>query len=84
MAIDAIQVERQVQSAKRDALVVEAADLAIITVRGSDRQSWLNGLLTCDLARLRAGEAAYVADHRVAQLDDEPERSPRPYRRDPR
>lgn len=59
MVIDAIHVERQVQSAKRDALVVEAADLAIITVRGSDRQSWLNGLLTCDLARLRAGEAAY-------------------------
>lgn len=59
MVTDAIHVERQVQSAKGDALVLEAPDLAIITVRGSDRQSWLNGLLTCDLARLRAGEAAY-------------------------
>ena len=60
MVIDAIHLERQLQSAKRDALVLEAPDLAIITVRGSDRQTWLNGLLTCDLARLRAGDATYA------------------------
>ena len=64
MVIDAIQGERQVQSAKRAALVVEAADLAIITVRGSDRQSWMNGLLTCDLARLRAGRGRVRAPRR--------------------
>ena len=49
MVTASVDVEEQVLSAKRGALVLEAPDLALITVRGSERQTWLNGLLTCDL-----------------------------------
>jgi len=59
MVTASVDVAQQVLSAKGGALVLEAPDLALITVRGSERQTWLNGLLTCDLAPLRAGDAAY-------------------------
>ena len=52
-------VESQVLAARSRALVVPAAALAVLTVTGSDRQSWLNGLVTCDLAKLAVGDAAY-------------------------
>jgi folate-binding protein YgfZ len=48
-----------IEIAKRAALVVPAADLATLVVTGSDRRTWLNGLLTCDLAPMKDGEAAY-------------------------
>jgi folate-binding protein YgfZ len=41
----------QVQAAKETALAVQHADLAVLVVTGKDRISWLNGLLTCDLAK---------------------------------
>lgn len=41
-------------------LVVEAADRAAITAIGKDVVSWLNGLVTCDLAKRGAREAAYA------------------------
>jgi folate-binding protein YgfZ len=46
-------------SVNHSLLVVRAAELAVIAVRGGDRISWLNGLLTCNVAKLSPGEAAY-------------------------
>lgn len=34
-------------------------DLGALVVTGSDRASWLNGLVTCDLVKRREGEARY-------------------------
>ncbi len=40
-------------------LVVRAASRGAVVVSGKDRIPWLNGLLTCDLAKLEPGQAAY-------------------------
>jgi folate-binding protein YgfZ len=46
--------------AKRDSVLsVLASDRAGIVVRGKDRLTWLNGLVTCDLAKLGRDAAAY-------------------------
>jgi len=49
----------QVQAAKETALAVQHADLAVLVVSGKDRITWLNGLLTCDLAKRAPGSAMY-------------------------
>lgn len=41
------------------ALLLPAKELGTITIRGKDRQTWLNGIITCDLAKLGEGQAAY-------------------------
>lgn len=47
-------------SAARDSvLLVPEPTRAGIVVRGKDRLSWLNGLVTCDLAKLGPGDGAY-------------------------
>lgn len=38
---------------------VRSADRTGIVLRGKDRMTWLNGLVTCDLAKRGANEAAY-------------------------
>jgi folate-binding protein YgfZ len=38
---------------------VEAKDLGVMVVTGGDRQTWLNGIVTCELAPLKPGGAAY-------------------------
>ncbi len=45
--------------AKNSLLVVRANELEVIVVRGADRITWLNGLLTCNVANLSPGQAAY-------------------------
>jgi len=47
------------EAASRGALLVEAPHLGTIAVGGPDRQSWLNGLLTSDVAKLERGQASY-------------------------
>jgi folate-binding protein YgfZ len=47
------------EAASRGALLVPAPHLGTIAVSGKDRQSWLNGLLTSDVAKLRPGHASY-------------------------
>jgi tRNA-modifying protein YgfZ len=49
----------QVQAAKEGALAVQHADLATLAVTGKDRVTWLNGLLTCELAKRAPGDAVY-------------------------
>jgi folate-binding protein YgfZ len=47
------------EAASKGALVVRAPELGTVAVTGRDRQSWLNGLVTSDLARLGPGMASY-------------------------
>ena len=41
------------------ALVLRAPTLATLAITGKDRQTWLNGLVTCELAARRVGDGAY-------------------------
>src|SRR5215470_14598973 len=52
-------VEEQLAKVRTAAVAYAAHDMATCKVTGGDRQSWLNGLVTCDLAPLQAGQAAY-------------------------
>jgi folate-binding protein YgfZ len=54
-----LSVKEQVTAARRAALVVAEPDLTAFTVTGSDRLSWLNGMLTCELATRKPGDAIY-------------------------
>jgi tRNA-modifying protein YgfZ len=46
--------------AAKDALIgVKLIDRAGIVLTGKERSSWLNGLVTCDLAKLEVGQGAY-------------------------
>lgn len=47
------------RAARESVLVVRLADRAGIRLRGKERTSWLNGLVTCDLAKLGEHDAAY-------------------------
>jgi folate-binding protein YgfZ len=49
----------QVAAARRAALAVEEGDLQVWRITGADRLSWLNGMLTCDLANAKPGDAVY-------------------------
>jgi folate-binding protein YgfZ len=73
----------QVQAAKEGALAVQHAELAALVVTGKDRVTWLNGMLTCELAKRAAGSAVYglVVERKghvladvVAVVDDSGER----------
>lgn len=57
--IDGVDVRRALAAASTSALAVPAPELAAFVVTGKDRQTWLNGLVTCDLAPLKVGDAAY-------------------------
>lgn len=49
----------QLEAARQSALIMTAPDLGTIVVTGADRKSWLNGLVTCDLAKLSVGQGAF-------------------------
>lgn len=67
-------------AARRRAGLIDRSDLARIVVSGQDRASYLNGLLTNDIAALGAGQGCYaayltpqgrmIADLRVYELGD--------------
>ncbi len=50
-------VEEQVAWSRASALILAAEERCVFVVTGADRLSWLNGLLTCQLANRREGEA---------------------------
>lgn len=52
-------IDRQRLAAESAALVHPRPDLAALIVTGNDRQSWLNGLVTCELAGRKPGEGVY-------------------------
>jgi folate-binding protein YgfZ len=47
------------RASRENVLVVPAADRAAILITGKDRTSWLNGLVTCELAKRERGQGAY-------------------------
>jgi tRNA-modifying protein YgfZ len=52
-------VELQRRAADEAALIHARPDLAALIVTGKDRQSWLNGLVTCELAGKKPGDGVY-------------------------
>ncbi|AKV02465.1 Folate-dependent protein for Fe/S cluster synthesis/repair in oxidative stress [Labilithrix luteola] len=52
-------IQEQARAAHGSVLVVPMADRAAILLTGKDRSSWLNGLVTCDLAKLGSEDGAY-------------------------
>src|SRR5208282_1777623 len=53
-----MDTKRQVEAARSSALAIPS-DRSTLTVMGTDRLTWLNGLVTCDLGKKSTGEAAY-------------------------
>jgi folate-binding protein YgfZ len=41
------------------ALILHAPTLGTLAITGKDRQTWLNGIVTCELANRRAGDGVY-------------------------
>ncbi|WP_044241416.1 CAF17-like 4Fe-4S cluster assembly/insertion protein YgfZ [Chondromyces apiculatus] len=52
-------LEEQRRALREGALVLRMDGLGTLVAGGSERQSWLNGMLTCDLSKLRSGSGAY-------------------------
>ena len=78
-----MEIPTQVEAARRSVLALPHADLATLVVTGSDRLSWLNGLLTCDLLKRSPRDAVYglavarngrVISDVVVVVDDEAKR----------
>ena len=76
-------VRPQLEAARTAALAIARPDMATLVVTGKDRIAWLNGLLTCDLAKRAPGEARYglgvsrsgrVLADVVVVVDDDAER----------
>jgi hypothetical protein len=49
----------EARAAAESLLVLARPELGAISVTGPDRASWLNGLVTCDLAKAKPGDGAY-------------------------
>jgi hypothetical protein len=54
-----ISPSQQVAAAHESVLLVAEPDLTLMVVTGEDRASWLNGLVTCDVAKLGDAACAY-------------------------
>jgi tRNA-modifying protein YgfZ len=52
-------IDRQRRAAEEGALLHPRPDLGALVVTGKDRLSWLNGLVTCELAGKKPGEGVY-------------------------
>lgn len=52
-------LEKLRHAAQTGALLVRGDELGTLTVRGKDRQTWLDGLVTCQLKGKRSGDGAY-------------------------
>jgi folate-binding protein YgfZ len=53
------EMKRQMEAARAGALAVAAPELSALVVTGGDRVTWLNGLVTCELAKRATGDAIY-------------------------
>lgn len=52
-------IAEQIAAAEGAVLAMSDPDRAALVVRGADRATWLNGLLTCDVTKARPGVATY-------------------------
>ena len=50
---------RRSRAARAGALVIARPERETLVVSGADRASWLNGLVTCDVGKLAAGEGTW-------------------------
>lgn len=57
MSVSDLSTERR--ALREGALLLRADELGTLVITGSERQSWLNGLVTCELAPLGPGGGAY-------------------------
>jgi hypothetical protein len=55
-----MNIDAQLEAMERGALVRALADLGTLVITGEDRQSWLAGMVTADIAALRAGQGGYA------------------------
>ena len=54
-----IDVAHELAAAREGALLLAAPELGTLEVTGKDRLSWLNGLITSDVGKLRPGEGSF-------------------------
>jgi folate-binding protein YgfZ len=54
-----IRIDRERRAIHEGALVQPAPDLGALVITGSERKTWLNGMVTCELAKLEPGAGAY-------------------------
>lgn len=52
-------IDRQTRAAREGVLLQPAPDLGTLVITGRDGRTWLNGLVTCDLAPLGPGQGAF-------------------------
>jgi folate-binding protein YgfZ len=52
-------LSEQVAAARSSVLLVFEPELAVLAITGKDRATWLNGLVTCDVLKLKPAEAEY-------------------------
>ncbi|APR99616.1 YgfZ/GcvT domain-containing protein [Pajaroellobacter abortibovis] len=57
--VESIAITSQLHASHQSALLVPAQKYTMFRVGGIDRQTWLNGLLTCDLLTRSQGAALY-------------------------
>lgn len=53
------QAERALAAARQGVLMMAAPQVAVLEVTGGDRVSWINGLVTCDVAKVHEGDGLY-------------------------
>ena len=56
---EAMDLREELQIATKGALFFRETDRTVLRVTGEDRASWLNGIVTCDVAKLAPGAFLY-------------------------
>lgn len=54
-----MSLDRATDAARSGALLVREDARELLVVRGPDRATWLNGVVTCDVTKVRPGEGAF-------------------------
>ena len=53
-------IEEQRRAVREGVLVQPAPELGTLVVTGTERKTWLNGMITCDVVKLDTGSGAYA------------------------
>jgi hypothetical protein len=60
LRVNPVTLEEARALVQKGSVVAPAPDRAVLVVRGNDRQSWLNGLVTQDVSKAAKGSVAYA------------------------
>src|SRR4051812_24311288 len=52
-------IDRERRAAHEGALLQPAPEIGTLVITGSERRSWLNGMVTCEVGKLEPGSGAY-------------------------